>query len=290
VSGYDRIEPQITETLKKEGVVTGEDLPVGELEEQFLILYYRNHMNRVEYDPGGPRLVSSTGTESYTVSATIEFGVGGDERELTVRLTGETHTAEETAVTPFATTVSFDEVPYGEYTLEVIPDSQEFGPVTREITVDDDLEIDIELTQRTLREQLCEGLDIDIEHTLSEFSSRLEEQFETEQYLHSDMSVPIADEYVPCLLVSWAEENGYTVAREGDEITVFERERVQKELENVIRYNLEEGETKSFAALRNNFLSAPISDTMLTELVEGSTEHDAVRIDETGITKVEETQ
>ena len=290
VSGYDRIEPQITETLKKEGVVTGEDLPVGELEEQFLILYYRNHMNRVEYDPGGPQLVSSTGTESYTVSVIVEFDVGGDERELTIRLTGATHTAEETAVTPFATTVSFDEVPYGEYTLEVIPDSQEFGPVTREITVDDDLEIDIELTQRTLREQLCEGLDIDIEHTLSEFSSRLEEQFEAEQYLHSDMSVPIADEYVPCLLVSWAEENGYTVGRDGDDITVFERERVQKELENVIRYNLEDDETKSFAALRNNFLSAPISDTMLTELVEESTEHDAVRIDETGITKVEETQ
>lgn len=284
VTGFDRVESQITETLRAEGNVTGADLPVSDLEEQFLGLYYRKHMDEVDFDPDVPQLVMAGGGEEYTVDVSVAFPEGGPEREVTVTLSGST-TREAVCRTPLVAETSFEEVPYGEYTLRAEPADDSYGAVERTVTVDDDINVALELAEVSLRDQLCEGVDIDVDQILPTISSRFESRFEEESYLSTEMSFPVDDEYVPCLLAVWAQRESHDATRHDGEVIVYDTERLRKEIENVIRYNLDPGESKSYDALRGNFLSAPVSDSTVQELVRGSSEQDVVAVESTQITK-----
>lgn len=287
VTGFDRMESQITETLRTEGVVTEEDLPVSELQEQFLGLYYRKHMDEVEFDPDVPRLSMVDGGESYDVHVTVAFPEGGQEREVTVTLDGKT-TLTETCRTPLVAEASFADVPYGEYTVRVEPTDEEYSAVERTVTVEDDVTVEIELEQLSLRDQLCDGVAIDIDQILSNLSTRFETTFDDEGYLSTAMSFPVDEEYVPCLMAVWAQRQGYEATRYDGDVIVYDAELLRKEIENVVRYNLDVGDAKTYDELRSNFLSAPVADSTVEELVRSSTEQDVVTVDETGLTKEEE--
>ncbi len=287
VTGFDRVESQITETLRTEGSVTGADLPVSDLEEQFLGLYYRKHMDEVDFDPNVPQLVMAGGGEEYTVDVSVAFPEGGPEREVTVTLSGST-TRERRCRTPLVAEASFEEVPYGEYTLRAEPADDSYGSVERTVTVDDDISVGLELAEVSLRDKLCEGVDIDIDQILPTISSRFESRFEEESYLSTEMSFPVDSEYIPCLLAVWAQREGHDATRHDGKVIVYDTERLRKEIENVIRYNLDPGESKSYDALRGNFLSAPVSDSTVQELVRGSSEQDVVAVEPTQLTKEEQ--
>jgi hypothetical protein len=287
VTGFDRMEAQITETLRAEGVVTGSDLPVSELEEQFLGLYYRKHMDEVEFDPDEPRLSTAHGGESYSVHVSVAFPEGGREREVTVTLSGST-TYTEVCRTPLVAETTFEDVPYGEYTVRAEPVEDSYSSVERTVTVDDDLTVDLELEELSLRDQLCEGVDIDVDEILATLSSRFETKFDEEGYLSTEMSFPVDDEYVPCLLTVWSQRQGYDATRYDGDIVVYDTDLLRKEIENVIRYNLEPGDSKTYDALRSNFLSAPVSDSTVEELVRNSSEQEVVTVESTQLTKEED--
>ena len=283
-TGFGRIEAQITDTLRSEGEVTGADLPVSELEEQFLGLYYRKHMDEVTFDPDEPRLASVHGSETYSVHVTVTFPEGGKEREVAITLTGQ-DTWSDVCHTALVAETTFEEIPYGEYTIHVDPAGDSYAPTKQAVTIDGDKEIDIELQRLSLREQLCTDIDIDTDRILSNLSSRFEGQFEKEGYLSTEMQFPVDNEYIPCLIAVWAEQEGHSVTRDGTKIIVYDTEKLQKEVENIIRYNLEVGDSKTYEELRSNFLSAPISDSAVQRLVRNSSERDAVVCDEHRLTK-----
>lgn len=287
VTGFDRVESQISETLRTTGSVTGEDLPVSDLEEQFLGLYYRKHMDEVEFEPDVPQLRMAGGSEQYTVDTSVAFPAGGPEREVTITLSGST-TRTAVCRTPLVAETTFEEVPYGEYTLRAEPAEDSYSAVERTVTVDDDVHIELELAELSLRDQLCADIDVDIDRILPTISSRFESRFEDESYLSSEMSFPVDDEYVPCLLAVWAQREGHDATRYDGDVVVYDAQRLRKEIENVIRYNLDPGESKSYDALRSNFLSAPVSDSTVQELVRGSSEQDIVAVEPTQILKEEE--
>lgn len=287
VSGFDRIEPKIEQQLRSEGVVRTADLPVGELEEQFLGLYYRRHMDEVNFDPSGPRLSAVGDSATYDVHLTVSFPTGGTERELSASLDGPGTDRTASTRTPLVGEVTFEDVSYGEYTLAVTPGPDEFAPVERTVLVDSETTIDVELDEITLRDRLCDGVDVDVDQVLSQMSGRFETTFDEERHLSTHMSFPVADEYVPCLLAAWATQQGHEVVKQNGDVIVFEPQRIRKEIENVIRYNIGEGESKTYEEFRNNFLSAPVPDHTVTDLIRSSSEHEVVTIDGTTVIKEE---
>lgn len=289
VKGFDRVESQITGQLRAEGQVSGDDIPVSEYVEQFLGLYYRRHMGEIEFDPDDPSLRATDGTESYDVTVRAVFPEGGSERELTVELVGQ-RTWQEVCHTPLVAVATFEDIPYGEYTVRVEPREPLFSVVERTVTVDSEMTVELNLERRSLRDQLCEGVDVDAEGMLPTLAPRFRNRFEDEQYLSTSMSFPVDAEYIPCLLAIWAGRQDHDVIRRDGEVVVYDGDQLRKELENVVRYNLDFGGQLTYDELRQNFLSAPIPDGDIEELLDESTESGDVRLDDTGIQKTESAQ
>lgn len=287
VTGYSRVEPQITEALRADGVATGSDIPVSELEDQFLGLYYRRHMDEVEFDPDETRLLAAHGNENYTIQVSATFPTGGEEREVTITLSGPT-TQKSVCRTPLVAETTFENVSYGEYTVRAEPTGGSYATTEQTIMVDNDQTISFELKEISIREQLCDDTDIDVDEILDTISSRFKTKFDETGYLSTEMTFPVDDEYIPCLLAVWSQRQGYDVARYNSNIVIYDENLLQKEIENVIQYNIEPGDSKTYDALRNGFLSAPIPDNIVKELVGDSSEQGAVKIESTRITKQEE--
>lgn len=286
VSGYSRMEQDIREQLRTEGAVAAVDLPVSKHEEQFLGLYYRKHMEQVNFDPNEPRLSAQEGGETYTVTVTAMFPEGGTEREVEISVSGnEDRTA--TCWTPLVAEATFEELPYGEYTLQVAPVIDEYSTIQRTITVDSEMTIEFDLEQLSLREQLCKDSDIDVEGVLSNLSARFESDFEESGHLSTGMEFPVDEEYIPCLFAHWAEKEGHEATQYEEDVVVYDSEQLTKEIENVIRYNLSVGDTRSFEELRSNFLSAPVPDSTIRDLAGNSSEQAAISVEGTQITKEE---
>lgn len=260
---YDDIESRIDTELRRSGEVRAADVPVKRDEEQFMGLYARTH--DVEFDPTEPSLTAAGSAETYTVTADVAFADGGSERSARVELEGEAHSDDTEVRTYLAETVSFEEVPYGEYTVRAVPADDGNEPAETSVTVDADVSVELEMPDITLRERLCDGLD-DVDRHVAEMSDRFEERFEASGYLDGSMSFPVSDAYVPCLLATWAAENGHGVTETGDEVVVYSAEQVAAELRKVARHNLEPGETIDYGGLRERFLSAPVPDAVVREV------------------------
>ena len=261
---YDDIETRIETELRRSGEVRAADIPVKRDEEQFMGLYARTH--DVEFDPTEPSLTAAGSAETHTVTANVRFADGGAERSARVDLDGETHSDHAEVTTYLAETVTFEEVPFGEYTVRAVPATDGNEPAEASVTVDADVSVDLEMPDVTLRERLCEGLD-DVDRHVSEMSDRFEQRFEASGYLDGSMSFPVSEEYVPCLLATWAAENGYGVTEtRGEGVVVYSADLVAAELRKVAEHNLEPDESIDYGGLRERFLSAPVPDAVVREV------------------------
>lgn len=283
--GYETVAERIDETLRRTGRVTAEDLPVSEYEEQFMGLYAREH-DAVEFDPSVPSLSIPGGAESYSVSVTAEFETPGEKRTATVELSGPDFEESETIETYKAAEVTFESLPYGEYDLAVRPHTDDEAPVERSVTVDADRSISVVMEEVPLEERLCEGLD-DPVGAFENMQSRLTDRFEEADHLSSEMSFPIDDEYVPCLLAMWGRDHDAEVTADGDVVYVYEPGDVTAELRKVVEHNLEPGETIGFDRLRSRFLSVELPDEVLEQIaIEAG--FDGVTVTEDGLRKEDE--
>ena len=65
----------------------------------------------------------------------------------------------------------------------------------------------------------------------------------------------------------WGERTGNHVAEQPDgTVLVYDLETLGKELENVVAYNIADGESMAFGTLREKFLSAPVPDEVITDI------------------------
>jgi hypothetical protein len=267
VSGYDQIRDQIERELKSTGRVDATDLPVRQHQEQFLGLYYREHPESVSFDIDEPCLTVSGGTDDYEVTATVQFSKGGPDRDVTVTVGNDSFEATETVTTPLVGTATFESIPFGEYTVRARPAAEEFGTAEQTVQVEADTELSLELPEVTLRDQLCDGLEDEARGYLDQLEDTFAERFDDEGYLTSEMSYRVDQQYVPCLLVLWGERTGNHVAEQPDgTVLVYDLETLGKELENVVAYNIADGESMAFGTLREKFLSAPVPDEVITDI------------------------
>ncbi|WP_324664313.1 hypothetical protein [Haloarcula sediminis] len=264
VDAYDDFAGEIDETLQETGEVTGDDLPVRHAE-QFLGLYNRRNPS-VEFDPE-TGVLHRGDVEQYDVTVGLEYERGGEPRQATVELDGGAVSLTETIETRVAGSVTFEEVPSGVYTLSADPGVDEFGSVSEELTVEDEVETSVEFTGLSLRERVCDGFDEDMTDHLSAVDSQVRSTFEEQDYVSTAMELPVRDAYAPCLVAIWGEENGYDLTEFEDDIVVYDPSQVRREIENIVQYNLEAGEQLRFDEARENFLSVPVSDDVIRGVV-----------------------
>ena len=281
VSGYDQIRDQIERELRSSGRVDADDLPVRQHQEQFLGLYYREHPDAVSFDIEEPCLTVSGDTEDYEVTVTVQFPRGGPDRDVAVGVENDSVEATQTVSTPLVGTATFPEIPFGEYTVRARPAPENFGTAERTVQVDADTDVTLDLPEITLRDQCCDGIEAEAEQYLDELAGTFDDRFREEGYLTTAMDYRVDETYVPCLLVLWGERAGHHVAERPDgTVLVYDRETLQKEVENVVAYNIEAGESMAFATLREKFLSAPVPDEVLVDIAADADLSDVTVADE----------
>lgn len=265
VDAYDDIADSIEAELEASGEVRADDLPVRNASE-FLGLYYRRN-DAVEFDPAVPVLRRGD-VETHDLTVDVAYERGGEKRTATLSLSGAGYEETATVETRVAGTASFADVPAGEHTLEAEPGDDAFGTIERSVRVDGDATVEVEFTEQSLRERVCSDTDADMSEHLSELRPRLEELFEDEGHVSTAMDLPVRSSHAPCLLAVWAENDGYDATETDDgEVVVFERERLERELTNVVRYNLEPGERLTFDELERNFLTAPVPRSVIRAVI-----------------------
>ncbi len=266
VDAYDDVAVTIEDTLDAEGEVTDDDLPMRHAD-QFLGLYFRRN-DGVEFDPAVPVLRRGD-VETHDLTVDLTYERGGDARTATVEITGGGYDETKTVETRIAGSVTFEAVPEGTHTLSADPGDSAFGRVERDVTIGGDTTASVDFTEQSLRDQLCEGVDADMEELVPEMSPRLESLFEEQGYVSTAMELPVRDTHAPCLLAVWCDEAGYDICRDGDEIVVYDGDQLERELTNVLRYNVEVGEQLPYDELEQNFLSAPVPVAVIRDVVAG---------------------
>ncbi|SER37555.1 hypothetical protein [Natrinema salaciae] len=279
VDAYDDVAETIAAELEASGEVTDDDLPVRNAEE-FLGLYYRRNES-VELDPNVPVLrVGDVETNDLTVE--IAYERGGAERTATLTLSGAGYDETATIATRVAGTTTFTDVPTGSYELSGTPGDDAFAPIERSVRVDGETTVSVEFAEQSLRERVCSDTSADMDDHLSELRPRLEELYDADGYVSTAMELPVRASHAPCLLAVWAESDGYDATETSDgEIVVFERDRLERELTNVVRYNLESGDRLPFDELERNFLTAPVPRSVIRDAVADlSGEHSVTTTDD----------
>lgn len=297
---YDEVADTIRENLRRTGHVRPDDLPVREAD-TFMELYAANH-SRVQFEADVPEVSLEGGGEKFDVTVLAQFERGGEEKSAMIQLDGPTDTWEETVRTRVAEEQTFNDLPYGEYTVRIVPDSESFKTVEKTTMVDEGKSIEFSIPERGLRERLCEEVSVNIGEHLAELEGELEGQFSEAGYLTSEMAFGITDDYIPCLVATWAEREGYnisttdgsgntltetsTIGEEGH-VVVFDPNGLNEELSTVVEYNLEPGDEFSFEDLRQRFLTAPVPDDVIADSVREQINATGIEVTDTGISKHE---
>lgn len=281
VDAYDDVSETIETALAERGEVVGDDLPMRHAD-QFLGLYYRRNEG-LEFDPSVPALRrGDVETHDLTVEVAYEHG-SEHPRTARIELDGGGYSETVTVETRVAGTAAFENVPAGTHDLSADPGDDEFGAIERDVTVDGDASVSVEFLERELRDQLCADVDVDMTEILPDMRSRLESSFAEEGYVSTEMDLPVQDTHAACLLAVWSDEAGHGICRSDGEVVVYDDDRIDRELTNVLRYNVEPGDRMEFAELRRNFLSAPVPDSVVRDAVGAIDGEHSVTMTETGL-------
>ncbi|OTE99900.1 hypothetical protein [Halorubrum sp. SD683] len=281
VEAYDDVSETIEVALAERGEVVGDDLPMRHAG-QFLGLYYRRNEG-LEFDPSVPVLrLGDVETHDLTVEVAYEHG-SERPRTATVALDGGGYSETVTVETRVAGTAAFENVPAGTHELSADPGDDAFSAIERDVTVDGDASVSVEFLEQELREQLCADVEVDMTEVLPDMRSRLESSFAEEGYVSTEMDLPVQDTHAACLLAVWSDETGYGICRSDGDVVVYDHDQIKREVTNVLRYNIDPGDRVSFAELRQNFLSAPVPDSVIRDVVGGIDGEHSVTMTETGL-------
>jgi hypothetical protein len=267
-TAYDDVADEIAATLRESGRVESGDLKVKQPNE-FMELYASEN-DGATYEPSTPAVVADDFGESYDVDVQAGFAEGGPKRAVTVALDGPSFDASETLETHLLDVATFEDVPYGEYTLSVSTSEDGYAAVDRELVVDDDAEVEALLEEVALRDAVCEGVEADARDALADAASLFADRYEDEEYLSETMDLPMNDRYVPCMLALWADDEGLTARRVDGDVLVYDAEQFASRLSNIAEHNLSEGESMTYDDVRDRYLSVPASRELIVETLRGS--------------------
>lgn len=268
---YGTIADRIESALQTSGRVTGDDLPVRE-PTQFMQLYAAD-ASEVSYDPSVPVLSAPGGGETYEVTVQASLAShDGTEHRFQITLTGEEFEETRHQREYIAAQAGFQNVPYGEYEVRVTLDDEAYPTIEQSVRVTANRTVDVELSKLSLVDRVCGSDRAAIESQLSTVSDELTTQYRRgEEYLTASDDLPVTQEYAPCLLALWADEEGYDARLDGGEVLVYDHDGVTARVEQAVRDRvLRDDERIRIETIRSNYLSVPVSDELVTEIIQSS--------------------
>lgn len=266
---YEMVADEMAESLQTNGRVTGGDVPVRQ-PAQFMELYAETN-DEVTYDAAGPTLTVPGGGQTYTVSVTATLSDhDGSQQTFTVALDDGDDRRVDRTEAPVATSTTFESVSYGEYDLEVSVDDDAYLPVSRSLSVSEDATLDVELERQSVIDRVCDDRAA-VEAQLDTVADTLAERYDDANHLSPEMDIPVADEYVPCLLAVWAESANCDVRIDDGRVLVYDHEAVTQEVVFAVRETVVEGDDAlSYDALRSRYLAVPVSDELIRQVIRDS--------------------
>lgn len=263
---YPDVVGEIDEALQKEGTASADNIPMKNTSE-FLELYSLKNES-VEYDP--ERGVIHQGQiEAHQITVHVSFDDPPvTNQETTVELENSGHSATAIIKGDETSDIVFDEVPEGSHTILARANNDDYQVASRDIEVTEDDAYSIQLEERKLIDKVCEGVDVDVEEILSDIQTRLESKFDDHEYVASNMEFPVTGEYVPCLLATWGEKQGYEMCENNSEIIIYDHTEFENELEKIIRFNIESGESLSYNELKEKFISPPLPNDVIRDTIQ----------------------
>ncbi len=266
-SSYGTVAERIETQLRSTGRVTGEELPVSE-PRRFMEPYAAQHPD-TQYDDSVPVVSMTDGSETYVLTVTARLADhDGTERGFQVGVSGDEY-AETVTENEYAITETFS-VSYGEYDVDVSVDDDAITDVSRSLRVTSDRQVEIVLDKQPVVDRVCGTDRSAVEAELPAMEDTLRSRFEdsAEGYLTSESELPIADEFVPCLLAVWAESAGYNARMNDGRVLVYDHpafaERVTFAVENQV---VDGGASLSLADIRDRYLTIPASDELLVSTI-----------------------
>lgn len=266
-SSYGTVAERIETQLRSTGRVTGEELPVSE-PRRFMEPYAAQHPD-TQYDDSVPVVSMTDGSETYVLTVTARLADhDGTERGFQVGVSGDEY-AETVTENEYAITETFS-VSYGEYDVDVSVDDDAITDVSRSLRVTSDRQVAIVLDKQPVVDRVCGTDRSAVEAELPAMEDTLRSRFEdsAEGYLTSESELPIADEFVPCLLAVWAESAGYNARMNDGRVLVYDHpafaERVTFAVENQV---VDGGASLSLADIRDRYLTIPASDELLVSTI-----------------------
>lgn len=271
---YSMIADRIDDRLRTDGRVTGDDLPVTN-PAQFMQLYAES-ADEVTYDATVPALSVPGGGETYDLTVRAQLADhDGSQHGFDVRVSGDGYDETRHHEEYVASQSQFRNLPYGEYDLTVSVADDAFADATRSVRVTSDETVTVEIERLSLAERVCGGdrsaVEAQLPTVAAQLESRFEEQSDTpdERYLTADMDLPVTDEYAPCLLALWADEEGHDARLDGGRVLVYDHDGVAQR----VTYAVEErvvtgGETITLEAIRDGYLSVPVSNELIETIID----------------------
>ena len=216
----------------------------------------KNDLDTVVFDTDGTwlhkaHLFNYLGIESEDGSAFVE-----DSREQVESFGADIHQGEE------VTAVAEDGDGF-----TVTTDDDRYGRSETDVTLDRDRTVEVTLTEETAIERLCEGMRTDAELLLEDVAGKVEAAYDREGYLTGEMEIGVQREYRPCVLALWAEDEGLSVREDDGGVLVYDRERLETQLTDLIEQKLPDEDEMYYDDIRERYLTVPTSNELLRDVL-----------------------
>lgn len=267
LQAYDDIVDVIERTLTAEGEVTTDDVPYDPAEPIMRLYAHRNP--EVGFMPGRPALTQDAEMVGQEFDLAVDVRLDPPEtREVTVAVSIRDETQRRTQTVEESGRIGFEGILGGEATVTVSADDDRFGSRETDIVLDRDRTVELRLAEETAIDRLCAGVKSNAELLLSEVEDDLTARYESEQYLTDGMDLGVQDEYAPCVLALWADDAGLSVHVDDDTVLVYDRQRMQNQLVDLVEQRVGSGDELAYEEIRERFLKPPASDDLLRDILE----------------------
>jgi hypothetical protein len=266
ILAYDDASGKVERTLATEGEVTPGEVPYNPAAPMMELYAYRN--DDVTYLESRPALTQGADVAAQEFDLTVEVRLDPPEtRDVTVETTIRDERRRLTRTIDGAGTFEFDPLLGGSATVTVSTDDDRYGRRETEVTLDRDRTVDVTLAEETAIDRLCDGMRTDAELLLDEVAGRVDARYDQQGYLTDGMDIGVQDKYRPCVLALWADDAGLSVREESDGVLVYDRERLETQLADLIDQKLPDENEMYYDDIRERYLTVPASDELLCDLL-----------------------
>ena len=264
---YNDVVGVIDRELTADGDVTTSEVPYDPAEPVMRLYASRNA--DVTFLESRPALTRGADVAGQEFDLAVDVRLDPPEsREVTVTTSIREETHSRSRTVDGAGRIEFGGILGGRATVTASADDDRFGTRETEVTLDRDRTVELRLAEETAIDRLCGGVKTNAELLLAEVEDDVAARYESEQYLTDGMDLGVQAEYAPCVLALWADDAGLSVRVEDDAVLVYDRQRMQNQLVDLIEQRVGDGGELAYEEIRERFLKPPASDELIRDVLD----------------------